>query len=54
MNKKHVWMRPYTRRIASAEDSIKATSLDAAPVEHAPWRMTAPTALPVHIKPLLV
>jgi hypothetical protein len=29
-------MRPCALRIASAEDDIKATSLDAALVEHAP------------------
>ena len=46
-------MRPCTRRIASAEDSIKATSLDAVPDEHAPWCRTAPDALPIHIKPLM-
>ena len=45
-------MRPCTLRIASAEDDIKATSLDAALVEHAPWCRTTPTALPIHIKPL--
>ena len=51
MNKKHVWMRPCTRRIASAEDSIKATSLDAVFGEHAPWFGTAPAALLIHTKP---
>ena len=45
-------MRPCTLRIASAEDDIKATSLDAALVEHAPWCRTAPATLPIHIKPL--
>ena len=45
-------MRPCTRRIASAEDIIKATSLDDVLVEHAPWCRTAPTALLIHIKPL--
>jgi hypothetical protein len=44
-------MRPCTLRIASAEGNIKATSLDAALVEHAPWYRTAPAALPIHIKP---
>ena len=45
-------MRPCTRRIASDEGNIKATSLDAALVEHAPWCRTAPDALLIHIKPL--
>ena len=45
-------MRPCTLRIASAADGIKATSLDAARVEHAPWCRTTPAALPIHIKPL--
>jgi ribosomal protein S18 acetylase RimI-like enzyme len=45
-------MRPCTLRIASTESDIKATSLDAALVEHAPWCRTAPGALPIHIKPL--
>ena len=48
----HAWMRPRTLRIASAEIDIKATSLDADLVEHAPWCRTAPDALPIHIKPL--
>ena len=52
MEWKHAWMRPCTRRIASAGGNIKATSLDAAPVEHAPWCRTTPAALPIHIKPL--
>ena len=47
-------MRPCTLRIASAEGTIKATSLDAALVEHAPWCRTAPAALPTHIKPLVM
>jgi hypothetical protein len=38
-------MRLCTLRIASAEVDIKATSLDAALVEHAPWCRTAPDAL---------
>src|SRR5213593_501075 len=46
-------MRPCTRRIASAEEIIKATSLDDPLVEHAPWCRTAPDALPIHIKPLM-
>jgi enamine deaminase RidA (YjgF/YER057c/UK114 family) len=45
-------MRPCTLRSVSAADSIKATSLAAARVEHAPWCRTAPAALPIHIKPL--
>ena len=45
-------MRPCTLRIASAEDDIKATSLNDVLVEHAPWCMTAPNALLIHIKPL--
>ena len=45
-------MRPCTLRIASAGIDIKATSLDADPVEHAPWCRTAPAALPIRIKPL--
>jgi hypothetical protein len=45
-------MRPCTRRIASAEDVIKATSLDDVLVEHAPWCRTAPNTLPTHTKPL--
>ena len=45
-------MRPCTRRIASAEGNIKATSLDAALVEHAPWCRAAPNALLMRIKPL--
>ena len=45
-------MRPCTRQIVSAEDDIRATSLDDVLVEHAPWCRTAPTALPIHIKPL--
>ena len=44
-------MRPCTRRIASAENIIKATSLDDLLVEHAPWCRTAPAALQIHIKP---
>jgi hypothetical protein len=44
-------MRPCTLRIASAEKIIKATSLDDLLVEHAPWCMTAPAALPNHLKP---
>ena len=40
------------RRIASAEGNIKATSLDVALVEHAPWCRTAPDAPLMHIKPL--
>ena len=46
-------MRPCTLRIASAEEIIKATSLDDLLVEHAPWCSTAPAALPTHIKPLM-
>ena len=44
-------MRPCTRRIVPAEDVIKATSLNDVLVEHAPWCMTAPNALPTHTKP---
>jgi hypothetical protein len=44
-------MRPCTRRIASAEDVIKATSLHDALGEHAPWCITAPNAPLIHIKP---
>ena len=36
-------MRPCTRRIASAEEVVKATSLDDLLVEHAPWCRTAPS-----------
>ena len=52
MGWKHVWMRPCTLRIASAENIIKATSLNDVLVEHAPWCMTTPNALPTHTKPL--
>ncbi len=45
-------MRPCTRRIASAEDVVKATSLDDVLVEHAPWCRTAPATLLIRIKPL--
>ena len=45
-------MRPCTRRIVSAEGIIKATSLNDALVEHAPWCRTAPDALLIHSKPL--
>jgi len=45
-------MRPCTLRIASAEDDIKATSLDVALVEHAPWCRTAPATLLMRTKPL--
>ena len=45
-------MRPRTRRIAFPEGIIKAASLDAALVEHTPWRRTAPNVLPIHIKSL--
>jgi len=44
-------MQPCTLRIASAEDIIKATSLDDVLVEHAPWCKTAQDALPSHTKP---
>ena len=44
-------MRPCTRRIASAVDVIKATSLNHVLVEHAPWCRTTPAALLIHIKP---
>ena len=47
-------MRPCTRRIASAEDIIKATSLNDVLVEHAPWCRTAPNALPIHTSHLAV
>ena len=50
--RKHAWLRPCTLRIASAEGNIKATSLDVALVEPAPWCRTAPDALPIHTKPL--
>ena len=42
-------MRPCTRRIASAENVIKATSLNDVLGEHAPWCRNAPL---IHIKPL--
>jgi hypothetical protein len=45
-------MRLCTLRLASAEDGAKATSLDAALGEHAPWCRTTPAALLIHIKPL--
>jgi len=45
-------MRPCTRRIVPAEGIIKATSLNDALGEHAPWCRTAPDALPIHTKPL--
>jgi hypothetical protein len=45
-------MRPCTRRIASAEEVHKATSLDDLLVEHAPWCRTTPDAPLIHIKPL--
>ena len=45
-------MRPCTLRIVSAEEVIKATSLNDVLVEHAPWCMTAPNALLIHTKPL--
>src|SRR6476661_488911 len=44
-------MRPCTRRIASAENIIKATSLDDVLVEHAPWCRAAPAALLPPTKP---
>ena len=47
-------MRPCTLRIASAEDVIRATSLNDLLVEHAPWCRTAPAALPIHTEPLVV
>ena len=50
----HVWMRPCTRRITSAEHIIKATSLNDVLVEHAPWCRTAPNAPLIHTKPLAV
>jgi len=46
-------MRPCTRRIVPVEDVTKATSLDDSLAGHAPWCMSAPDALPIHIKPLL-
>jgi len=45
-------MRPCTLQLASAGDGAKATSLDTAPGEHAPWCRTAPAAPLTHIKPL--
>ena len=45
-------MRPSTLRIASAEDIVKATSLAAALVEHAPWCRTAPATRLMRIEPL--
>ena len=45
-------MRPCTRRIVPTEGIIKATSLNDALGEHAPWCRTAPNALLIHIKPL--
>ena len=47
-------MRLCTRRIVPAEGIIKATSLNDALGEHAPWCMTAPDAPLLHIKPLEV
>jgi uncharacterized protein len=47
-------MRPCTRRIVPAEGIIKATSLNDALGEHAPWCRTAPNALPIHISHLAV
>ncbi len=44
-------MRLCTLRIASDEGSIKATSLDAALVEPAPWCRTTPNAPLIRIKP---
>ena len=44
-------MRPCTRRIVSAEDIIKATSLNDVLGDHAPWCRTAPNAPLIHIKP---
>src|SRR4051794_31123705 len=46
-------MRPCTLRIASAEEVIKATSLNDSLVEHAPWCRAAPDPLPTHTKPLM-
>src|SRR6186997_2300489 len=46
-------MRPCTRRIMPAEDVIKATSLNDALGEHAPWCRTAPTAPLLRTKPLV-
>jgi hypothetical protein len=48
----HVWMRPCTLRIASAEDDAKATSLHPVRGDRAPWCRAAPAALLIHIKPL--
>jgi hypothetical protein len=45
-------MRLCTRRIVSAAADIKATSLNADRVEHAPWCRTAPATLLLHVKPL--
>ena len=45
----HVWMRPCTRRIAPAENTIKAASLNDVLGEHAPWCRTAPNALLIPI-----
>jgi len=45
-------MRPCALRIAAAASGVEATSLDAVPVTHAPWRRTGPTAPETHIKPL--
>lgn len=53
MGWKHVWMRPCALRIVAAASGAKATSLDTGPIDHAPWRMTAPAALSTHIKPLI-
>ena len=39
------------RRIVPAENIIKATSLDDALGEHAPWCRTTPNAPLIHIKP---
>jgi hypothetical protein len=45
-------MRPSTRRIVPAEGIIKATGLNDALGEHAPWCRTAPATLLIHIKSL--
>ena len=51
VNRRQAWTRPCTRRIVPAEDIIKATSLNDALGEHAPWCRTAPNAPPIHTKP---
>ena len=46
-------MEPCTRRIVPGECIIRATSLDDALAEHAPWCRTAPATLLMRTKPLV-